>query len=161
MKSWPTRNSVPLHSLFYRCMQQTPNHQSCQNPKFDFKPSRDECRPAASIADSKLPLFIRQQIFDYFVRERIEIGADLICELLAGGGVNSFDFWSLCEINGYSDSDVCKIIDQLTLNADNLLELSIGGERPLFDLHDDADFWIALANFRLPRQAPSGSTMLV
>lgn len=117
MKSWPTRNSVPIDSLLYQCIQQTPNYH--------FKRQND-WPPATSIADSKLPLFIRQQILDYLVRERVETGADLICELLAGG-VNRFDLWSLCEINSYSDADVCKIIDQLTLNGDNLLELSIGG----------------------------------
>ena len=123
MKSWPTKNSVSLHSLFYHCIQQTPTIHFNHNDR----PSNDECWPPVSIAGSKLPLFIRQQILDYFVRERVQISADLICELLAVGGVNSFDFWSLCEINSYSDSDVRKIIDQLTLNCDNLLELSIGG----------------------------------
>jgi hypothetical protein len=84
-------------------------------------------RPANQISETKLPLFIRQQILDYFVRERIETNADLICELLIGS-VTSFDFWSLCEINSYNDNDVRKIIEQLTLNCDNLIELSIGGK---------------------------------
>ena len=114
MKTWPTKNSAPMSSLFYRCMQQTPPYYLSHKEQ----PSSDD----------QLPLSVRQQILDYFVRERIEISADLIVDkVLAGGGVNSFDFWSLCEINCYSDDDVCRIIEQLTLNCDSLLELSIGG----------------------------------
>lgn len=112
MKTWPTRNSVHMSSLFYQCMQRAPHYLSSHN-----EPS-----------DQELPLSIRQQILDYFVRERIEVNADLIVDkVLAGGGVSSFDFWPLCEINCYSDNDVCRIIDQLTLNCDSLIELSIGG----------------------------------
>lgn len=111
---WPTKNSIPINSLFYNCIQQTPKY-------FNYK---DQTH---LISDIKLPSFIRQQILDYFIRERIETNADLICELLSSGGVYSFDFWTLCEINSYNDNDVCKIIDKLTLNCDNLVELNIGG----------------------------------
>ena len=118
--SWPTRNSIPMNSLFYTCIQQTsPIFSANRNDTLNFK--------TPCLSATKLPLYIRQQILDYFVRERIETNADLICELLIGSLTN-FDLWSLCEINSYNDNDVCKLIEQLTLNCDNLVELNIGGK---------------------------------
>lgn len=115
---WPTRNSIQMNSLFYSSIQQTPI----------FFSQKDDCSNGKEhlISEAKLPLHCRQQTLDYFVRERIEVNADLVCELL-NGSINYFDLWGLCEINNFNDNDICKILNQLTLNSSNLTELTIGG----------------------------------
>ena len=63
--SWPTRNSIPMNSLFYTCIQQTPNFS---NQKISSTLLDPLSYKSTEISHTKLPLFIRQQILDYFVR---------------------------------------------------------------------------------------------
>lgn len=89
--------------------------------------SNNDNRSNANVCISiKLPINIRQSLFDYLIRERLAAPVELICTLLTGG-LYSFDLWSLCDINPISAAGVTQILTTLADNCTTLNELSIGG----------------------------------
>ena len=152
---WPTRSSVPLNTLQFKCMQQitrdcvTPvNHFDQQQPQHRpanwFDESVDDTVSKTSFAGGSLPPItssivetspqeLRQQLHDHVVRERAPISADFLCQLLRDGGLRRLDLWTLCEYSEFSRREMQQILDTITLHGFSLQELSIGGGHWMFD----------------------------
>ncbi|KAI1290116.1 hypothetical protein HDE_08372 [Halotydeus destructor] len=91
------------------------------------------CTNQNGVETQRLPIHMRQAIIDYLVRERISVGSKFVCDLLQGGGVYSFDLWSLADNNLYKPNEVSSILDTLASNCGSLTELVLGGSSWIYN----------------------------
>lgn len=140
---WPTRSTVPLNTLQFKCLQQVTRHcdqsQSPCRPNNWFDETIDsddfECDKTWRIQDRAVQPSheLRQQLHDHAVRERTPISAVFLCELLQDGGLQRLDLWTLCENSEFSRRELQRILNTITEHGRTLQELSIGGGHWMFD----------------------------